>query len=158
MGRIVRFVFMVFIVSVLAAGSSMAGQILSVQPISFGNIVLDPEGEIFEIDASQGTAFPRVYSSGNSLINGGHSGLIRVSSDTPGETVTLIFPVSVPVRGGSATHSLDGLTVRSTPTPVISTAIGTMDFHLGGLLHINSGQPDKTFNFDIVVTVQFDNP
>ncbi len=142
----------------LARGHLFAGHILSVQPISFGNIVLDPSGEIIEIDASQGVAVPRVYSSGNSLINGGNSGLIRVFSDTPGETITLIFPASVSVNGGGATHTIDGIAVRSTTNPVVSSAIGTIDFHLGGLFHINSGQPDNTYNFDITVTVQFDNP
>ena len=135
-----------------------AGSILAVQPISFGNIVSDPSGDLIEIDASAGVAVPRVYGSGRSFINGGNSGLIRVFSDTPGETITLIFPASVPVRGGGATHTLSGFSTRTTPSPVVSSGVGIMEFHLGGLLQINSGQPDNSYNFDITVTVQFDNP
>jgi len=135
-----------------------AGSILSVQPISFGNIVHVPAGDLVEIDASEGTAVPRAYGSGQSLINSGNSGVIKIFSDTPGETITFIFPASVGVRGGGATHFIDGFASRSTASPVVSTGVGTLNFHIGGLLHIQRGQPDSTFNFDISVTVQFDNP
>ncbi|MDD9303197.1 MAG: DUF4402 domain-containing protein [Desulfobacter sp.] len=131
---------------------------LSVQPLYFGNIVNAPSGDQIEIDASTGPALPNVYGGGNSFINGGHSGLIRVFSDTPGETITLIFPASVGVRGASASHTIDQFTLRSTASPVVSSGVGILDFHIGALLHINSGQPDNNYNFDINITIQFDNP
>ncbi len=135
-----------------------AGNVSSVVPMSFGNIVTPPSGDQIEINASAGVALPRVYGSGASFINGGNSGLIRVFSDTPGETITLIYPVSVGVNGGGATHTIGQFALRSTASPVISNGVGFLDFHIGGLLHIKSGQPDNSYNFDITITVQFDNP
>lgn len=126
--------------------------------MSFGNIVMDPSGDLIEINAAAGPAVPHVYGSGRSFINGGNSGLIRVNSVTPGEIITLIFPATVPVNGGGATHNLEGFSTRCTPTPVISTGAGIMEFHIGGLLRLKSAQPDNSYSFDITVTVQFDNP
>lgn len=159
MERVSRHI-LIFIIIFLChgAGIGYAGSIVASQPISFGNIVADPRGDVIEIDASAGPALPRVYSSGNSMVSGGSSGLIRVATDTPGELITLSFPASVTVTGGGATHYLNNLTVKSTYTPVVGSGVGTIDFHLGGLLHIKSGQPDNTYDFDILVTVQFDAP
>lgn len=138
--------------------SAHAGSILSVQPISFGNIVSDPSGDLIEINASAGVAAPRVYGDGRSYINGGNSGLIRIKSDTAGETVTLIFPGPVSEAGGKATHMVEGFAARSTVGPVSGDGTEILDFHIGGLLCIEPGQADGNFQFDITVTVQFDNP
>jgi hypothetical protein len=138
--------------------SAYAGSILSVQPISFGNIVSDPSGDLIEINASAGAAAPRVYGDGRSYINGGNSGLIRIKSDTAGETITLFFPGSVSEAGGKAAHTVEGLATRSMAGPVIGDGTQTLDFHIGGLLCIEPGQTDGNFQFDITVTVQFDNP
>ncbi len=142
----------------MGGGRAGAGSIVAVQPMSFGTIIMDPAGDLIEIDASSGAATPHVYSSGRSYINGGNSGLIRVNSTTAGEVITLIFPASVAVNGGGATHTLEAFPTRSTATPVISTGSGLMEFNIGGLLRLRSGQPDGSYSFDITVTVQFDNP
>ena len=150
----------VFILSfiLLFWGEAWAGSIIGVQNISFGTIVADAKGDVIEINAALGPAVPHVYSSGNSLVNGGNSGLIRVATDVPGELITLIFPATVPVNGGGATHIISALALKSTPSPVVGSGSGTIDFHLGGLLQIKTGQPDNAYGFDILVTVQFDNP
>jgi len=147
-----------FSLVLLGAGGAWAGSIIAVEAISFGNIVMDPDGDLIEIDASGGAASPHVYGSGRSFINGGNSGEIRVNSTTAGEVITLIFPGSVAVSDGSATHTIEGFSARSTSTPVISDGSGLMAFDIGGLLRLEAGQADSSYDFDITVTVQFDNP
>ncbi len=137
--------------------SARAGSIVSVHPLDFGNIVLAPPKDSIEIDASGGASVPRVYENGRSLVTEGHSGKICVRCGGRGEIITLLFPDRVK---DSATNSLyiDGFSSRSTPTPVVCEGTETIDLHIGGLLHLKTGQPDQTYEFDCSITVNFDNP
>ncbi len=137
--------------------SALAGSIVSVQPLDFGNIILAPPKDTIEIDASGGGAVPRVYENGHSLITGGNSGKLCIRCGGKGEIITLLFPERVK---DSATKSLyiDGFSSRSTPTPIMCEGNETIDLHIGGLLHLKTGQPDQRYNFDCSITVNFDRP
>ncbi|MBF0204168.1 MAG: DUF4402 domain-containing protein [Desulfamplus sp.] len=143
----------------LNAGFAKAADVSLIRPISFGAIVVDPAGEIIEIDASGGPALPRVFTSGNSYVNGGFSGIIRVVSDISGQVITLDYPVSFALQAsGSPDLVLDGIAARSTHSPVTSDAVGHIDFNIGGLLHINSGQSSKNFSGTMTINIDIVNP
>jgi|GEM_PF-1231041 len=142
----------------LSSESVRADSVNLIHPLSFGTVVVDPAGESIEIDASVGTSLPRVFTSGRSYITGGNSGLISVYSDTPGQMITVDYPPSVNLEsGGSADLILDGISERSTFSAV-SSSIGPIDFHIGGLLHINSGQPTRNFSGTMTITITVTNP
>ena len=132
----------------------------SSSPLSFGNIIADPAGEIIEIDASGGPSVPTVFTSGNSrIINGGASGRITVDADMANQTITLEFPPSVPLKSaGNPDMILDGIAARSTSSPITTSTPGPVDFHIGGLLHITAGQPGAAYSGTIQVTVTVNNP
>ncbi len=132
------------------------------KPISFGKIIAEPAGEIIEIDAGGGPSIPTVFTSGNTRIisgSGGTSGIITVDADMAGQTITLEFPPSVPLKSaGNPDMILDGIAARSTSSPITTSAPGPVDFHIGGLLHITACQPEAAYSGTVQVTVTVNNP
>ena len=129
-----------------------------IRPISFGNIIAGPFGEIIEINAKNGPAAPVVFTAGNSYIEGGFSGIIRVYSDIPGQMVSVVYPVSIVLQAaGAADMILDGIDARS-KIFATSTAVEEIDFDVGGLLHISSGQKSQNYTAALIVTVNIINP
>ena len=99
-----------------------------------------------------------VFSGGNSYINGGFSGIIRVYSDIPGQMISLVYPVSILLQAGGASDMiLDGIDARS-KIFATSTAVEEIDFDVGGLLHIGSGQKSQNYSATMTVTVNIINP
>lgn len=140
-------------------GLAQAADLTLMQPLYFGIILADPRGETIEIDGSQGpSSSPRVVTSGNSYIKDGNSGMIRVQSDISGQEIMIEYPISVVLTtGGGATLVLDGIAARSTGSTT-STGVGPVDFYLGGLLHIGSGQAGNDFSGTMTITVNVVNP
>lgn len=126
-------------------------------PISFGTIVADPAGDIIEINAAGGPAGPRVITSGHSYIKDGHSGMIRIEADQPDQLISIEYPTSVRLKSGDTDLILDGIASRSISSVTSSTA-GPIDFHIGGLLHIDRGQAGSDFSGKIKVTITVHNP
>ncbi|MDA8134414.1 MAG: DUF4402 domain-containing protein [Desulfobacteraceae bacterium] len=144
--------FCLFEAKAFSAGVSL------IRPLSFGNIIASPFGEIIEINAKTGPAVPVVFTAGNSQIAGGFSGIIRVSSDIPGQMINVVYPVSVLLQAaGAADMVLDGIDARS-KIFATSTAVEEIDFDVGGLLHINSGQKSQNYTATLIVTVDIINP
>ncbi|MBU1194306.1 MAG: DUF4402 domain-containing protein [Proteobacteria bacterium] len=153
-----RRLFAGLVIVLLCGNSLFSASISFIQPISFGNIIASPFGEIIEINAKTGPATPTVFSAGNSYVNGGFSGIIRVYSDIPGQMISLIYPVSIVLQASGANNmTLDGIDARS-KIFATSTAVGEIDFDVGGLLHINSGQVSQNYTATMTVTVNIINP
>ena len=145
-------IFCLFEATAFSAGVSL------IRPLSFGNIIASPFGEIIEINAKTGPAVPVVFTAGNSQIEGGFSGIIRVSSDIPGQMINVVYPVSIVLQAaGAADMVLDGIDARS-KIFAVSTAVEEIDFDVGGLLHVNSGQKSQNYTATLIVTVDIINP
>ncbi len=151
-------VYMVLVSFLQWSLPALAGSIVSVQPLNFGNIVVTPSKDTIEIDASYGAAVPRVYRKGHSLVTEGHSGKICVQCGGKGEIITLLFPARITDSDGGTTPYVDGFSSRSTPTPIVCKGTETIDLHIGGLLHLRTSQPAKDYTFDGSITVNFDDP
>ncbi len=153
-----RFLLLSLFFIILSENTVFPADVIFIQSIDFGNIVASPHGETIEIDAKNGPAQPVVLTSGNSYIQGGFSGIIRVSSDIPGQMISLSYPVAVSLTAaGAADMTLDGIAARSRIFAT-STSIEEIDFDIGGLLHINSGQKSQNYSATMTVTVDIINP
>ena len=142
----------------LCGNTAYSAEANCVQSISFGNIIADPAGETIEINAYAGPAAPVVLTSGNTIVKGGFSGIIRIYSDIPGQAITLYYPASVAMKAsGAGDMTLDGIDARSR-TFATSTATGNIDFDVGGLLHIGRGQEGRNYSATMTVTVDIINP
>ena len=131
------------------------------QEIAFGTIIADPAGDVIEIDARFGPAQPVVLTNGFSLLDGkGHSGLIRVSSDIPGQMITLDYPASVVLTMGTSpsTMTIDSINIRSKESATSRVAGEEIDFDIGGILHMNGGQTPQIYKATITITVNVFNP
>lgn len=156
--KIVFYIFMAVFSSLQwSLPSAVAGSIISVQPLDFGTIILAPSEDAVEIDASSGLAVPKGYGNGHSLITGGSSGKLCVQCGGKGEIITLLFPDRIKDTATSS-HYIDGFSSRSTPTPVQCEGTETIELHIGGLLHLKTGKPDQTYEFNGSITVNFDGP
>ncbi len=143
-----------------ALPTAQAGSLVSVSPMNFGRIILDPLGDTIEIDASSGKeAVSRVRGNGRSVIvEEGHSGMITYKCQAPGERITLLFPSRVEAKDHPSSHYINGFYTHSAPTHVVCQDEETIDLHIGGLLHLKKGQPYKKYGFELSVTIQSDNP
>ena len=68
-----------------------------------------------------------------------------------------VYPVSFTMTQGASTMTVDGVMARS-QFFATSTAVGDIQFHVGGLLHINLGQSSHTYSGSMTVTVDIVNP
>lgn len=128
-----------------------------VYPMSFGSIIADPLGDVVEIDASSGAAVPTVLTAGNAILTGGYSGRIRVYSDIPGQMISLVYPGSIVLSNGANTMTINGIMARS-QFAATTTAIGSYDFYIGGLLFVALGQATNVYSGTMTVTVNIVNP
>ncbi|MBU0991172.1 MAG: DUF4402 domain-containing protein [Proteobacteria bacterium] len=131
------------------------------QGLSFGTIIANPSGDEIEIDARYGPATPVLISDGYSHIgDNGYSGIIRVRSDAPGQTITLLYPDSVTLEaaGGVDTMPLYFINARSELTATSTLADEDFYFDIGGRLHIKSGQLGLSYIGIMTVTINVTNP
>lgn len=133
-----------------------------IDSLNFGNIIANPYGETIEIDATKGpTTTLTIISSGFShIITNGSSGIIRIYSDIPGQTISLDYPATMLLKtAGGEDIIIDGISERS-KTSATSSSVGDIDFDIGGLMHINPGQigADTVYSGTITVIVNISNP
>ena len=128
-------------------------------PMSFGTILADPGGDVFEIDASSNVnATPVKISGGWSFVMGGGAGVITIavqpSDITAGLTIQLRPPGSLMLQSGSDQILLDDIAANSMVllTPPIS---GVYNFGIGGTLHLGLNQAPGSYSGTISVTVDF---
>lgn len=127
--------------------------------MSFGKIILDPEGDTIEIDASSGQeAVSRVRDGRSVIVDDGYSGKLTCKCDGQGETIRLIFPDRVLSTDNDSPHYINGFYSRSGPTNVVCQGKETIELHIGGLLHIKKKQPYKEYTFEIPITIECDHP
>ena len=140
-----------------ASGPACAASISVEQPISFGTIIIDSTNVTVEINAINAAATPRIAGGGLAHVSGGASGLVQVISDIPGQFIILTYPGSVILENGAYSMTLDGITSRSKQSAV-STSVGPIDFHVGGLLHVGGGQTSNNYSGSMTVNVTINNP
>ena len=162
--RIQTFVFFVFyiVLTILCPKQGIAADVILTQPMSFGNIIVAPGGDGVDINAKYGPAKPVSLSRMGSHLDGsGYSGLIRVLSDRAGQTITLVYPVSILLKGMDSpldTMLLDTILLKSKNYAISTKAGEEIDFDIGGRLHIKSDQHGQAYTGTMPVTVNIFNP
>ncbi len=152
-----NFISLLMLSNALITSNLSAANVSNILPISFGTIIADPFGDIIEIDASAGFSTPHMLTAGNTIGTNGNSGRITVFSDIPGQIISLVYPVTVTLTNGGDTITIDGIQARS-DFLAVSAVMGEIDFHMGGLLHIDPGQAENNYSGTITVTVNITNP
>ena len=127
-----------------------------VKSIDFGTIIPDPSGGSIEIDASRGEAAPRVYDAGDSIVQDGHSGLILIRSEVPGEEIHIMFPNQLHFDGEKCLFR--GFQSRSTQSPIRGSGDEWEPVHIGGVLRIPKGQSHLNKTVKMQIIIQVDNP
>jgi len=132
-----------------------------IRAMSFGDIVASPSGDVIEIDARNGPDEDlAVLTPGPAIVEGGYSGLVRVVSDTAGQTINITYPASVRLKAdGYPDMVIDHMSSRSKVIAVSITDGESIDFNIGGLLHINGVQAGTAFYVEtITIDVDVINP
>lgn len=143
----------IIILGCLITSPVFAGEVISVQGLSFGSIDLHPGGDTIRIDAADGSTQP---DGDRSVVTGGGSGRIRLSSEIL-ENVDIHYPESTSLYYGENEITVTDLAAYSQygDTGLELPGDGaTVDIHIGGKLSL-----DKTTeygNYSGNMTVQLD--
>jgi len=131
-----------------------------IRTMSFGEIIASPSGDVIVIDARFGTdEEPAVLSRSSAIVKGGHSGIIRVVSDTAGQTINITYPPSISLKAdGYPDMVIDGIGFRSKALAVSIIDGEVIDFGIGGLLHIVNVQGNAFYSETITIDVDIINP
>ncbi len=129
--------------------------------LDFGSIDLDPDpaGDTITINAASGPASP--VATGASVITGGTSGLITITS-----SVVMHVDVTYPATNVTLTSGSNTLTL--TPANIISNSMypdsgpGTdtdgsnaLLIHVGGVIVIPQGQASGTYTGSMTITINY---
>lgn len=135
----------------------LAADVHVIRAMSFGDIVASPTGDVIAIDARFGPDEDlAVLTPGPAIVSGGGSGLVRVVSDTAGQTINITYPESVSLKAvGYPDMVIDHISSRSKSFAVSITDGETIDFNIGGLLHI-SGVQAGTALYVETITIEVD--
>ena len=160
MTRIIIVLQLVFVL--LNAPLAFPADLTVTREISFGSITACPSGDIIEINAKSGPDEElAVLTKGCSIIDGGHSGAFRVTSDMAGQNINITYPDSVSLQAAGSAHTLklDSMNILSKGSAVSTAADENLDFYVGGRLHIESGQPgDAYYSGTITIVIDIINP
>ncbi len=125
----------------ICATPAFSASIAVIRPMSFGEIISGPSGDVIGIDARFGPDEDlAVLTDGSSLVKGGYSGLVRVTSDMSGQTINVTYPDSFLLTAdGFPDKIVDGMRFVSKTYAITTMAAEEIDFNIGGRLHIESG-------------------
>lgn len=147
-------VFLIFLIQPL---NIKAASTVVVSNLNFGTIVAHPFGETIKIDASAGSAVPIAISGGSSITYGGSSAHLRFIPDMAGQNVRIFYPVSISLTSGGNNMTINQFSSNSTNT-FITTSTSPVDFYIGGVLQISSGQSGGNYSGTMNVIINVTNP
>lgn len=155
-----RFLFILFILLFTYTGPAFPVTADVQQGVNFGTIIANPAGADIEIDARLGPATPVMISGAYSHVDdNGYSGIVRVRSDAPGQTITLLYPASVILDAvGLDTMTYDFISDRSENSALSIMADEDIFFDIGGRLHIGNGQRGLPYSGNMTITIDVMNP
>lgn len=128
------------------------------QAMSFGNIVADPAGDMIEINAKNGPTTPNVSGTGRSNVSGGFSGIVRVTTYMAGQVISIEYPGSIFLTADGAKNMLLSDIDQMSEDYAVSTGAEQIDFHIGGILHLNPGQQTQNYSGNIKIIINISNP
>lgn len=132
----------------------VAGEIVSVAPLGFGVIDLNPAGDTVVIAAEHGAATPMAA---RSVVTGGGSGRITLRS-TDVEHVELLFPATVSLFKGGEQIVLRNMDLRSQYQGVGVDLPGgniSVDVHVGGELVLQGNEQPGLYSGDLLIELNF---
>lgn len=132
----------------------VAGEIVSVVPLRFGAIDLNPAGDTVIIGAEHGASAPLA---GRSVITGGSSGRITLRSADV-EHAEILFPATVVLAKGGEQIVLRNMDIRSQYQGVGVDLPGgniSVDVHVGGELVLQGNEQPGTYSGDLLIEVNF---
>lgn len=136
---------------------TFAATVAVVNNLNFGTIIPHPSGQAIRIDASSGPSVPVLYSGASSIISGGISGRIRFLPDMAGQIVRIFYPVSLTLTSGGNSMVINNFASNSTNSFRTSSS-SPVDFYIGGILHISTGQPGGNYTGNMTININVTNP
>ena len=82
-----------------------------------------------------------------SIINGGHSGIIRINSDKAGLIMHITYPNQINLSSGSGTVMVDGFSENSTTNALLNA--GDIEANVGGIMHLKNEQANGSYSGSI---------
>ncbi len=131
-----------------------AGEIVSVAPLRFGAIDLNPAGDSVIIAAELGASTP---TAARSVVTGGGSGKITLRS-TDVEHVEILFPATVALLKGGEQIVLRNMDIHSQYQGVGVDLPGgnvPVDVHVGGELVFQGNEQPGQYSGDLLIELNF---
>lgn len=140
--------------SLILSPSSHGGEVISISSFSFGNIDMFPGGDDIIIDASAGPAIP---TANRSVITGGGSGKIVITSDVV-ESVDIDYPTSIMLSDGDHLLKVDKISEYSEYSSSLINFIGdgsNVEVSVGGRLHLQGNEIINTYTGSMIISINF---
>lgn len=157
MGRVhgvLRWCLRALLVPFLVPGPGGAGEIVSVTPLDFGVIDLNPGGETVVVAAALGQSSP---TASRSVVTGGGSGRIVLRSENV-EHVEILFPAMVTLSRGGEQIVLRNMDIHSqyhgTGVDLLGGNI-PVDVHVGGELVLQGNERAGLYSGDLLIELNF---
>ena len=127
--------------------------------LSFGVILADPGGDMFEIDSSASfRAHPIKISTGWSYVMGGGNGIVTIKVEpadiAAGLTIQLTPPGSIFLQSGAKKILLDNINTYSMLLLTPATT-GEYNFGIGGILHLGLNQQADDYAGTLAIQVDY---
>lgn len=132
----------------------VAGEIVSVTPLRFGAIDLNPAGDTVIIAAEHG---PSIAMAGRSVVTGGSSGRITLRSADV-EHVEILFPATVWLFKGGGQIVLRNMDIHSQYQGVGVDLPGgnvPVEVHVGGELLLHGNEQPGLYSGDLLIELNF---
>ncbi len=139
---------------IVTSSSLWGGEVIQVTPFNFGTIELNPGGDTITINAKTGASPPV---SNRSVVTGGNSGKITVSSTVP-EQLTINYPENVTLRSGSHTLTISDIPLHSEYSTGFADLPGSdiqLEIDIGGQLSLNGDETTTAFSGTMTVELTF---
>ncbi len=152
---IIRFWLILWSIALVFPVHGMGASAVVSQLVSFGTIDLHPGGDTITIAAAGGPAVPVAAS--NSVVIGGNSGLITVTSATV-EHVDIIYPVTVTMASSPNSIQLVSIDINSQYNVGGADTLGgglPLTISLGGVITLAAGQANGSYTAQIPIILNY---
>jgi len=131
--------------------ASAADVAVQVIPPYFGEIDLNPAGDTIVIAAQNGPATPSFE---HSVITGGSSGILALSSAEAGQ-VEVLYPQSVTLTSGGQTITIRGIPLLSQKNANLPGGGTRCDLSIGGSLMLRGDESRGTYKGSMTIQLNF---
>ena len=142
---------LLLVVLLVTASVSPAGVVIQVVPPYFGEIDLYPGGDTVTIAAQHGPAVP---SAGRSVVTGGGSGRIILSS-AEAEQVEVVYPDSLTLTRGADSLTVRGIPALSQNHVVLPGGGARVELSIGGHLELRGTERQGDYHGTMTLQINF---